>query len=112
MLPRINRIKRKKDFEFIFKNSRIFRNSLFIFRIGKNNLGLNRFGFIISQKVSKKATIRNRIRRRLAEVIKLNADKIKVGTDLVLIVLPLAGKKEFIEIKEAINNSLIKSNLI
>ena len=134
MLPKINRIKKKKDFETIFKNSKIFRNNLFIFKIMKNNLGQNRFGFVVSQKVSKKATIRNKVRRRLAEAIRIKikdiypvksasqseavsrgagqSNLVKVGTDVVLIALSGIEKKEFPEIKEAINKMLIKSGLI
>lgn len=112
MLPKINRIKKKKDFETIFRNSKSFKNNLFIFKIIKNNLGFNRFGFVVSQKVSKKATIRNKIRRRLAEILKAEARNTKIGTDMVFIVLPGIEKKEFFEIKEAVNNALIKSGLI
>jgi len=119
MLPKINRIKKKKDFETIFKNSKSFKNNLLIFRIMKNSLGLNRFGFVVSQKVSKKATIRNKVRRRLAEAIRARMKdilplgaQVKNGTDMVLIALPGIEKKEFSEVKEAINNMLIKSGLI
>ena len=112
MFPKINRIKKKKDFEIIFKNSRSFKNNLFIFKIAKNSLGLNRFGFIVSLKVSKKATVRNKIRRRLSEAIKAQTNKIKTGTDLVVIALPEIGKKEFAEIKEAVGTSLAKSGLV
>ena len=118
-LPKINRIKKKKDFETIFKNSKSFKNNLLIFRIMKNSLGLNRFGFVVSQKVSKKATIRNKVRRRLAEAIRARMKdilplgaQVKSGTDMVLIALPGIEKKEFSEVKEAINNMLIKSGLI
>ena len=112
MLPKINRIKKKKDFEIIFKTSKSFKNNLFILRIAKNNLGLNRFGFIVSLKVSKKATVRNKVRGRLSEAIKSKANKIKIGTDLIIIALPGIDKKEFPEIKEAINKSLIEAKLV
>jgi len=118
MLPRINRIKKKKDFEAIFKNSKSFKNNLFIFRIAKNNLGINRVGFVVSKKISLKAVIRNKIRRRLSEAIKAEEKNIplgvqaKTGTDLIVIALPGIEKKEFSEVKEAINNALIKSGLI
>jgi len=112
MLPRINRIKKKKDFETIFKNSKGFKNNLFILRISKNNLGLNRFGFVVSKKISKKAIIRNRIKRRMSEAIKGEAQKIKTGTDLVLIASPGIDKKDFSEIKETISNALLRARLI
>ncbi len=111
MLPQINRIKKKKDFERIFKNSKNLKAPFFIFRIIKNELGINRFGFVVSQKISKNAVIRNRVRRRLAEVIKIEMSKIKKGTDLVLVALPGIERKEFSEIKEVVNNFLVKAKL-
>jgi len=112
MLPKLNRIKKKKDFETIFKNSKSFKTNLFIFRITENSLGLNRFGFVISHKISKKAVTRNKIRRRLTEIIKSETKNIKTGTDLVIITLPNIKNKDFPEIKEAIRNVLVKAKLI
>jgi len=112
MLPKINRIKKKKDFETIFKNSKSFRNNLFIFKTRKNNLKLNRFGFVVSQKVSKKATLRNKIKRRLGEAIRDKMENIEIGTDLVFITLPGIEKKEFSEIKKAVEDSLVKAKLV
>lgn len=112
MLAKINRIKKKKDFEIIFKNSKSFKTSLFIFRIMKNSLGISRFGFVVSKKLSKSAVVRNKVRRRLSEAIKAEINNIKPETDLVIIALPGVEKKEFSEVKEAINNTLIKTRLL
>lgn len=103
MLPKINRIKRKKDFSAIFAKSKSFKDKIFILKAAKNNLGINRFGFVVSQKVSKKATVRNKIRRRLSEAINLESPNIKTGTDVVVIALPGIEKKEFSEIKQVIH---------
>jgi len=109
MLPQRNRIKKKRDFEIIFKNSRSIKNSFLTFRIRKNNLGLDRFGFVVSLKVSKKATIRNKVRRRMAEAVKAEMKnislraKVKIGTDIVLIAMPGIEAKKLFEIKEAIH---------
>lgn len=112
MLPKANRIKKKKDFEIIFKDSKGFKNSILIFRVRKNNLGLNRFGFVVSQKVSKRAVIRNKVRRRLSDIAKAEMGIIKAGIDIVMIALPGIEKKEFGEIKEIIKESLSKMGLI
>ena len=106
MLPKINRIKKKKDFEFIFKNSKSFRNNLFILKTAKNNLGLNRFGFVVSKKISNKATVRNKIKRRLSEAVKIAANKTETGKDAILIALPGIEKKLFYEIKKFISMKL------
>jgi ribonuclease P protein component len=112
MLSKINRIKKKKDFETIFKNSKSLKNDLFIFKTTKNNLALNRFGFVVSQKVSKKAVVRNKIKRRLVAAVKTKIKNMKIGTDVVLIALPGIRKRSLSDIKEAVNNTLAKSGLI
>ena len=93
MLPKINRLKKKKDFENIFKNSKIFKNILVSLRLCKNGLSVSRVGFVVSLKVSKKATIRNKIRRRLSAAVKIFFNNIKTGDDLLLVALPGIEKK-------------------
>lgn len=115
MLSKLNRIKKKKDFEIIFKKGKSFKNKLFILRFLKNNFNQSRFGFVVSQKVSKKAVIRNKIRRRLAEIIRENFKDIyssENNFDLVFISLPETEKKEFLEIKESVEDLLIKAKII
>lgn len=104
MLPKENRIKKKKDFEAIFKKGKSFKNNFFILKVLNNNLTISRFAFVISQKVSKKAVERNKIRRRISSFLEANFQNIKIGFDFVFVVLPYAKDKSFVQIKEAINN--------
>lgn len=106
MLAKINRIKKNKDFAAIFKNAKSVKTSIFILKIRKNDLGLNRFGFVVSQKVSKKAVLRNKVRRRLSEAVKSRSGDIKKGYDVVFIALSGIEKKNYKEIKEAVNKCL------
>lgn len=112
MLCKINRIKKKKDFEVIFKKGKSFKNSFLLFKTLPNNLKDTRFGFVVSNKVSKKAVVRNKIRRRMGEVIRLNLNDIKKGIDVVIVVLPGFEKKDFTETKEVLNKILRELNLI
>ena len=111
MLIKEKRIKKRKEFEAIFKNSKSLRDNLFILKVAKNNLQISRFGFIVSQKVSKKAVVRNKVRRRLVATIKAEEKNIKEGNDLVFIALSGIEKKEFSEIKGAVNNALVKAGV-
>lgn len=113
MLPKINRIKKKKDFEIISKNGKNIKSNLFILKVLPNNFGISRFAFVISQKVSKKAVVRNKIRRRLSKVIEKKIKEIKPGIDIVFIVLKAIETNSFLEIEKEvidifINNKLIK----
>ncbi|OGZ63022.1 MAG: ribonuclease P protein component [Candidatus Staskawiczbacteria bacterium RIFCSPLOWO2_01_FULL_37_25b] len=112
MLSEIQKINKKKDFDEIFKKGKIFKGGFLILKIIKNNSGKSRFAFIVSQKVSKKAVIRNKIRRRLAQIIRLNLQNIKVGADIVLIALPGIEKENFLNIQKILNNLLAKAKII
>ena len=50
----------------------------------KNRTGTNRVGITVSKKLGK-AHIRNRVRRRLREVYRLNEDRFMPGWDIVLV---------------------------
>ena len=50
----------------------------------KNRTGANRVGITVSKKLGK-AHIRNRIRRRLREVYRLNEDQFAPGYDIVVV---------------------------
>ena len=112
MLPKANRLRKKKDFEELFKKGKSFKNNFLTLKIAQNNLKESRFGFIVSQKVSKKAVLRNKIKRRLRDIIKRNIKDIKNGMDVVIIVLTGLEKKSFLEIKEILNILLKKAGLI
>ena len=50
----------------------------------RNRTGTNRIGITVSKKLGK-AHIRNRIRRRLREVYRLNEDRFLPGWDIVMV---------------------------
>ncbi len=60
-----------------------------------------RFAFSVGTKISKNAVVRNRIRRRLREVIRLlkKERRIKPGYYILLLALPATTTKKYAEIK-------------
>ena len=112
MLAKLNRIRKKKDFEMIFRKGRGFKNGFLALRVFKNDLPESRFGFVISKKVSQKAVVRNKIKRRISEVIRLNLEKIKKGADVVFIAFPGIEKNNYLETKELAENILKKAGLL
>ncbi len=111
MLSKRNLLKKKTDIERAFKKGRGFKEDFLLLKTVKNSLSSSRFGFVVSQKVSKKAVLRNKIKRRLKEIIREKLGKIKEGQDCLLIVLPGLENKDFWEMEEIINKIFIKGNL-
>lgn len=112
MLPKLNRLKKKKDFDRIFKKGRSFKEDFLIFKIVKNNLKSSRFGFVVSRNISKKSTLRNKIKRRLRELVRMKLKKIKKGIDGVLIACPGLEVKDFWEIEEAIDKIFKRTKIL
>jgi ribonuclease P protein component len=111
MLPKVNRLKRKKEIERVFKEGHFFKEDFLILKLRENDLKESRFGFIVSQKVSKNASLRNKIRRRLSETVKMKFKKIKKGLDLLFIACPGLERKDFWELDEAVEKLFKKAKI-
>jgi len=99
-MKKIKRLKRK-DFKEVLEKGKTIKTSYLVFKYLKQNLPYFRLGILISKKVSKKATERNKIKRRIREIVRLNLPEISDKLDMVFIVLPQI-KNEFSFLKEEI----------
>ena len=112
MLSKINRLKKKQEIEKVFGEGKRFKEDFLILKITRNTLSQTRFGFIVPQKVSKKATLRNKIKRRLREIVGKKGGKFKKGLDVLLIACPGLETKDFWEIDETLNNLFKKAKCL
>lgn len=103
MLVSKNRLRKKRDIDNVFKKGKTITGSFIFLRIVKNNLDINRFAFVISTKISKKAVVRNKIRRQLREIIKKDILKTKQGFDFILIAKSQIINQDFKGIEKEIN---------
>ena len=113
MLAKQSRLVKEKDFKNIFKfgkssyvNAKIFR-----IKILANALEANRYGIIISTKVSKKAVERNKLKRQIRAVLKELDKKLSSGFDLAVIVSPAAKNQEYKVIKSELEKILFSLKL-
>lgn len=111
MLPKIHRLTKKKDFDLVFKKGKSARQGFLVCKAVGNNLAESRFGFVVSKKISTKATIRNKVRRRLQNTILTQLKNIQTSVDVVMVVLPGIEKKEFLEIQKGVSDCLKKLKL-
>ncbi|PIR13542.1 ribonuclease P protein component [Candidatus Falkowbacteria bacterium CG11_big_fil_rev_8_21_14_0_20_39_10] len=87
MFAQKNRLTKDKEFENVFKNGRSSYDKIIGLKITKNGLDYSRFGVLVSNKISKKAVARNKIKRRVRAVIEKIGLDLKPGYDCVAITL-------------------------
>ena len=103
MLPKQNRISSKRYIKRLFKKGKRSRGQLISIIFDPNHLAQNRFVFVISKSNIKKATQRNRIKRKIANLI-LRKKKFKVasglGQDIIIIAnhaLPQKQEEQYLK---------------
>ena len=69
-------------------------NGFVVLYARKNGTNINRVGITVSKKLGH-AVVRNRVRRRLREVYRLNEDKFQSGWDIVVVARSKAVTAEF-----------------
>lgn len=111
MFRKENRISRNKDFDRVFKTGQSFYGQVLSLKAAKNDLDINRFGILISTKVSKKAVIRNRYKRQLREVMRQENAHLNQGYDIVFVVFPSILDKDYLELTKIVKKGLKKLSL-
>lgn len=105
MLSSKYRIKRRIDFARSEIDGKLYQSKNFGINVFDRQDDNNpRFAFIISTKISKKAVVRNRIKRIISETLRLNVDKIRNGLDVVFLIKPLIIKEN----RNKIENEVVK----
>ena len=112
MLSKKYHLSKKNDFKRVFKEGKYYRQSFLDLKITENNFEISRFGFIVSLKISKKAVVRNKIRRRLSEIIRLKLPQVKTGFDMVILTQPGINGKSYKETEDALTILLKRANLL
>jgi len=88
MLKKLNRLTKTKDIQTVMKTGRPFYAPLLMLKIKANDLDLRRVTVVVSTKVSKKATARNLVKRRIREAILSVLTGLKNGWDGVILASP------------------------
>ena len=79
-----NRLLNSADFGHVFSNGPRNHGRYFLVVCCVNKLGFARLGIAVSRKVSKKAVVRNRIKRQIRESFRLNKELLS-GMDCVVV---------------------------
>lgn len=124
MLPKLNRLKKKRDFEILFNEGRFFRGALIDMKVWKidpkkypkreYSVSDLKIGFVVSTKVDKRAVNRNRVKRQMREVVRLLLlkDSLKNGYMMAFIARGPILKKTYADIQNDIVGLMQSANLL
>ena len=108
-MQRRQRLTGSKRFSQIHIGGSSAANRLLVIRYLTNGGNCSRFGFLVSKRVGN-AAVRNKVKRRLREAVRLNP--VKAGWDAIFIVRRGAGSAKYQDLKDAIDNLLQRANLV
>ena len=116
MLPQANRLRHYKDFKSVYAQGIHCKTAHFSLRALHSSEQVRlkpcRVGISISQKVSKKAVIRNRIKRQIRASLRQMLPQLLPGWDLVIIVKPKATECNYAEFLQELEQLLVKAEVI
>ncbi|MDX1765323.1 MAG: ribonuclease P protein component [Candidatus Saccharimonadales bacterium] len=84
MLAYKYRFHRRNAINYLYKNGKSARSGPFQLRYIDNRHDHSRVAVVVSRKVDKRATVRNRIRRRIYEIIRANWDNLSPRKDILI----------------------------
>jgi ribonuclease P protein component len=92
--PREARLVRRGDFDAVYRAGKRRSSSHFTVFFRANQLPVTRFGFSIKKALGG-AVVRNRIRRRVREIVRCHRIEIPTGWDIVIHPKSSVGRAEF-----------------
>lgn len=99
-MKRFHSLKKKNEFDFVFKNGKSYANRNLVMYVTENNEKNSRIGISVSKKVGN-SVVRHRMTRLLRECFRLNEDRLNNHYDVVVIVRASAKEFGFFEMQKS-----------
>ena len=103
------RLRQRGDFDAVYRRARPYRSDLFVLRALRTDLPSSRFGFPVRQAVGN-AVVRNRIKRRLREVV--SAMPIAGGWDVVVSARVGAADADYQRLRKTVRDLMTRAGVL
>ena len=103
-------LKKNHEFRRLYSNGKSAASKYIVIYTRKNYKHTNRLGITVSTKIGG-AVQRNRIRRRLKEIYRINEQFLQVGYDIVIVARISARCAEWTNLKSSVVHLLTKLGL-
>ena len=109
MLSRINRLKKKKEFNYIYKRGEVFHSHSFTMHVVRAYKRFPQIGISVSKAVGN-SIVRSRVKRIFSEACRLNINRFAVK-NYVITPKPISATKTSTEIARELMSVLKKNGL-
>jgi ribonuclease P protein component len=109
--PRLVMISKPEDFAALQGEGTVRSHSLLVVRVRRTGLEETRFGLSTGRKLGG-AVVRNRVRRRLREALRVMAPSFQPGWDVLIIARPPVTGADFQTVAGALQNLLRRGGVI
>lgn len=104
-------LKQNSDFRRLYTKGKSNANRFLAVYCRRNGRDVNRMGYTVSAKLGG-AVVRNRVRRRLREIARLNAPDMKTGWDIVIVARSRAVTAAYAELNRAYRDACVSLGLM
>lgn len=111
-LSRLERITKTSEFKKALQKGITYRSKALNLSIAQNSCGTSRIGISLRRENFKFATERNRLRRYLKEIFRLNKHSFKKGYDIIAIPKVNCADLKFNELKDEFIELIKKANIL
>ena len=109
--PRLVMLSNPEDFAALQGEGTVRSHSLLVVRIRRTDLEVTRFGFSTGRKLGG-AVVRNRVRRRLREALRVMAPSFQPGWDVLIIARPPVIAADYHTLAGALQNLLRRGGVL
>lgn len=114
-LPQVNRLKHHRDFGLVYAQGKTYPGDHLVLKVlSRSPIAFipPRFGISVSKKVSKKAVVRNRIKRQLRSLLREFLPQMTPGSWIVVLVKQNAIECNYERFLRELKQLLIKADII
>ena len=110
MLKKINRLKKRYQFSYVYKYGEHVSGNYIVLYFTTSKTKTVKVGFAVTKKVGH-AVVRNKIRRRLREIVKNQLQNLKQNYNIIVVAKDNITNARFDELANEFNKLIKKANL-
>lgn len=111
MLKRINRLKKRYQFNYVYKSGEHFSAEHIVLYYASSKTKNIKVGFAVTKKVGH-AVVRNKIRRRLREIVNTSIPKLNHNYNIIVVAKDNITSASFNELKTEFEKLINKAKLL